>query len=66
MIYPTVLVRTKIHAVKDEITCLCGTIHNRKIPRNKKKLLKKIQFKDTCSISCKKCMTALQETEISK
>lgn len=66
MIYPTVVVRTKIHAVNDKKTCLCGLTFNENLHLKQKQLLKKIQFKDINSISCKKCRSELRELEKNK
>lgn len=61
MIYPTVKIIYKIHAVKDEHSCLCGTVYRQSIPKNNKDLFKPIEFKKIQAINCKSCKKALLE-----
>lgn len=59
MIYPTVVIKKKVHAVCDETTCLCGAIYNKEFLEKRKDLLKRIQFKKISSINCRKCKSLL-------
>lgn len=63
MIYPTVVMKKKVHAVCDETTCLCGAIYNKEFPEKRKDFLKQIQFKKIASINCRKCKSVLSKSE---
>lgn len=61
MTYPTVVFKKKIHAVKNETTCLCGMSYRFMIPNKTKELFKPIHFRKMKEITCKRCKCLLAE-----
>lgn len=60
MIYPTVKVNEKIHAVKNEMSCMCGTKYRTEVPKKQKDLYRPIHFSKVENIDCKRCKTMLR------
>jgi hypothetical protein len=66
MIYPTIKVNEKVHAVKSEMTCMCGLKYRADIPKKSKDIFKPIHFSKVENINCKRCKTVLGRIDSSK
>ena len=61
LIYPTITHNNQItHAVKDEMTCLCGFVYRKSLPKKQKERFESIYFNDIRSINCRYCQSVLK------
>lgn len=62
MIYPLIKIKNNIHIVKDDHKCECGFIYNPN-PAIKKLILRKIKFRPTQTVTCKKCLSLFNQSD---
>ncbi|MBP2239911.1 hypothetical protein J2Z40_000464 [Cytobacillus eiseniae] len=62
MLYPTVMCHNgRIHAVKDQTSCICGVSYQIQHAKNQREILKSIHFRHIHTIDCRKCKSKLSE-----